>query len=865
MASIFQHTNDRRTATLLRALYGVIALVAVSANLFVVLSYINYNVVHSDECLWDVEVRKGDTVMVVKEIVPGGSADVAGIRTGDRVLAINDQPVGHNTNVAQDILNKSPVDRDISYAVERNGRVLNLRIRLVHQIILVQFVSPIFSFLWLVMGAIVAFAKPTGRVQRRFFITGAAAIFAFTFPAAWLMGGGGILLVLRVAWGILSVSFFSAWVQFCSTFPVNQRLFEGWRRKLVLYAIVIAYAVMTGSLFLLWEMAPTLMKPLQQILGYVTQGGAILYFAAGIWLLYRGYRQLPSNADRRPTRVILIGTITAGLSLLYFTVIQTTLAGTAFILYPQLLLPVVLLLALPISFGYAIFKYQVMDLGRVIRTTLVYTITTALLAGIYLGVAWGLGQLLGSLTGADLEGTVGAFTFVLCAMLLFTRSKNILTAIENRFFPQRRDYSVNLSDYTSVITETIGTKAVALLMARTLRSTLKLNGVLVVAEETGGEELRPIARDCAFGPVYVEDEAVMTLRRLLGQNHSLISLETVNDLSLVSLQAHFSYAIGLYAQKKVIGAVLLTRPVDGDPLSGSQTPFIASVTAQGGAALELARLYEQEIDRQRMQEELATARRIQEGLLPTKMPSIPGITISALSRPAQAVGGDYYDVIRLDDHRFLVVIADVSGKGLPASLYMAEFHGMVRVVAGLDHTPKDMLTRLNDHLFEIIARGSFISATMLLFDTSRQCVTYARAGHTPILRRSRSAVDELIPDGVALGLCARILFADILREYTVEYEQGETFILYSDGVSEAMNEENEEFGDGRLHDIISSAANPTVDGLRDTIVSQIERFRGTAEQNDDITIVVVKVDRDATPTPELPVVAQSVVPRSPES
>jgi phosphoserine phosphatase RsbU/P len=258
-------------------------------------------------------------------------------------------------------------------------------------------------------------------------------------------------------------------------------------------------------------------------------------------------------------------------------------------------------------------------------------------------------------------------------------------------------------------------------------------------------------------------------------------------------------------------------------------------------------LYEEELVRQRYHEELATARRIQESLLPTQMPEIPGISISAVSRPAQAVGGDYYDLIRMDEDRFMVIIADVSGKGLPASLYMAEFHGMVRIACGMLKSPKEILTILNDHLFAVITRGSFITATMLLFDTARKSVSFARAGHTPIIRRNRSEVDALVPVGVALGLCARELFAELLQEYTVEYEPGETFILYSDGVSEAMNTVREEFGEGRLHDLIAGAASDaSADVLRSRILTQVENFRGDAEQNDDITLVIVRVDKEAT-------------------
>jgi phosphoserine phosphatase RsbU/P len=227
-----------------------------------------------------------------------------------------------------------------------------------------------------------------------------------------------------------------------------------------------------------------------------------------------------------------------------------------------------------------------------------------------------------------------------------------------------------------------------------------------------------------------------------------------------------------------------------------------------------------------------------------------------MSNPAQAVGGDYYDMIRLDDDRLLVMVADVSGKGLPASLYMAELHGMMRIASAVYSTPKEILTNLNHHLVEVMNRGSFVTATMLLFDTTRRTVSFARAGHTPIVRRQGSEVDTLVPGGIALGLSAE-KFEKALQQYTVRYEPGETFILYSDGVSEAMNATREEFGEGRLLDIISAAPGYSADGLLESVFTKVEGFRAGAEQNDDMTIVVVQVAREVMRNPVVPVPAAS--------
>lgn len=833
-------------------MYALAAIVSLSAILSTVIVLFRTNVVNSDDTFWGIQSRNGRPALVVISVVEGGVAEKAGVKVGDEVLAIDGRKTIAMLDAAQSVLNEASTDHPVSYVVARNGRILDLTISLVRQIRFIQFVAPVFAFLWLLIGTLVALAKPGGRLQRLFFATGALVVFAFTQPLFFAAADSPIAITTRIVWGLLGVFFFISWVRFCTSFPIDQRIFVTPGRRTALYSALIGYVGLLIVISLAWALGPSmgltdtwLTLFSASLLTYFSLFLALGYFGAGTFFLYRGYREMPANADRRPMRVILIGTVMAGLALVYLIVLQTTvtLKTLSYIINPQLLLPILLLIALPISFGYAIFKYQVMDFRRLVRTTVIYTLTMGLVAAIYMALAYGAGQAFGSLTTEDVRGPVGVVAFVLFVMFFEPMKRRIQTLIENRFFPQRRDYSANLAAFAADLSETVGTHGVAELIARTLRSTLNLEGVVVMLEDPTTHEFRVVARDCSFGLAYVNEEGIATLRRLLRQHHTMVSLETVASPDLDTLQNYFSYASGLYAQGNVVGAVLLSRPVNDEPLSGSQTPFINSIVAQGASALEVARLYEQEIERQRLQEELSTARRIQEGLLPTEMPTIPGISISAMSRPAQAVGGDYYDVISLDDDRFLVIIADVSGKGLPASLYMAEFHGMVHVASGMENTPKEMLSILNDHLFEVLKRGAFVSATILLFDTKRKSVTFARAGHTPILRTNGSQLDALVPDGVALGLSARPLFDDILQEYTVEYEPGETFILYSDGVSEAMNDDREEFGDGRLHDVIASASDPTVDGLRDSIISQVERFRGTADQNDDITVVVVKVER----------------------
>lgn len=852
----------RMSDTKLRVVFGALLAVSLLANLIASNSGIlHHSSMATDDCLWDIEQRGNQSVLVVVEVVSGGEADQAGVKVGDRVIAINGvtlptlpdtlpqekqmQATRQVVNYAQTLLERAPVGVPIPYVVERGGQQLTLQMKVRTQKIYVQIAFPLFCALWLLVGAVVLFARPRGRVQQQFFLTAACVVFAFTYPSQLFQVVGGVGIALRLLWGTLGSLFLSLWVLFCTTFPINQRVFTTLPRKLWLYSPVI-FTIMGNMVYFVTEIAQIPEPALLQ--AYIMYGGFFggqIFFLGGTYFLFRGYRQLPATPVRRPMPVILVGSLLATVSFLYFKIIQILVPTTTF-LYPQYQLPAFLILALPISFGYAIYRYQVMDFRRILRTTLTYTATSTLLVGFYLTIAYGISRALWAVTASGTEepmnifSPVGIVTFLLLLLLLDPVKRAVQIWIENRFFPQHRDYSQLLTRYTEEISETVGTSAVAALVARTLKQTLDLAGAYVIIEQSDGQ-FQLLAKVTDFEPIDVEDESLLSLRRLLHESHAIISLETVNDPLLIPWREWFSYVVGLYAQGKAIGAVILTRPRSGQPLGGRQLQLLKTVVAQGAGAVEVARLYETELARQRYQEELATARKIQESLLPKEMPSIPGISISAVARAAQAVGGDYYDVIQLDADRFLVIIADVSGKGLPAALYMAEFHGMVHIACAMHNTPKEILALLNKHLGEVITRGSFITATMLLFDTARMTVSMARAGHTPIIRRHGSEVDSLTPAGIALGLAPHQIFTDSLKQYTVQYEPGETFILFSDGVSEAMNAGRELFGDGRLLDVISGFPDTSAHALCNGILQQVENFRDGSDQNDDIAIVVVEI------------------------
>jgi serine phosphatase RsbU (regulator of sigma subunit) len=257
-------------------------------------------------------------------------------------------------------------------------------------------------------------------------------------------------------------------------------------------------------------------------------------------------------------------------------------------------------------------------------------------------------------------------------------------------------------------------------------------------------------------------------------------------------------------------------------------------------------------EKKRLEEELRIARVIQMSLLPRGPLDVPGLGITALCVPAREVGGDYYDFFRLSGDRLGVLIADVSGKGTSAALYMAELKGLVLALSQRYDSPRDLLIETNRLISEHLDSRSFITMTYVVIDVQRSVMTFCRAGHTPLIflpGPTPPLAQVLTPNGMVVGLCidgAAAKFEQLLEEQTVDLSAGDVIVLYTDGITEAMNVDSDLFGEARLSRIVEEHGHLDSGELRERILREIEAFVGMADQHDDMTMILLKVDRAFT-------------------
>ncbi|HHS12178.1 MAG TPA: hypothetical protein ENN03_00255 [bacterium] len=249
-------------------------------------------------------------------------------------------------------------------------------------------------------------------------------------------------------------------------------------------------------------------------------------------------------------------------------------------------------------------------------------------------------------------------------------------------------------------------------------------------------------------------------------------------------------------------------------------------------------------ERERMQRELEIARHIQLTFLPRTWPRVDGLDVAGRCVPAREVGGDYFDFLPMGERKLGIVIGDVSGKGISAAFYMTLTKGFFKSLARQNRSPRRLLIDLNELFYENAERGFFISMIYAVFDLEKRTLTFARAGHNPmlVLRSDHEAAEEWRPPGIALGLEPGKLFTRTIQQKTLTFQRGDIFIFYTDGISEAQNALQEEFGEERLMELVETSKRGRADDLLKNIHQGVQRFISEAQQHDDMTAVVIRIE-----------------------
>ncbi len=290
-------------------------------------------------------------------------------------------------------------------------------------------------------------------------------------------------------------------------------------------------------------------------------------------------------------------------------------------------------------------------------------------------------------------------------------------------------------------------------------------------------------------------------------------------------------------QGKTDGFLVLGERMSHVRYSDSEISFISSLCNLAAMAIDNARLFAESLAKQRLEEELSLAHTIQEKLLPREMPGFPGCKVGTFHISTKQVGGDYFDVIRLGEKVLCVAIADVSGKGFPAALLMANLQSAFRALMATELKLNEIVERLNNIIYDNTDFDKFITFFAALYDAGKKSLTYINGGHNyPYLMKEDGRVVRLDKGGLMLGV-----MPDVKYETGSEgIDRGDLLYMFTDGVNEALNGKGEQFTEERIGDLLASNSGLDADDILETIRREVALFVGDAPQSDDITQVCVR-------------------------
>ncbi len=297
-------------------------------------------------------------------------------------------------------------------------------------------------------------------------------------------------------------------------------------------------------------------------------------------------------------------------------------------------------------------------------------------------------------------------------------------------------------------------------------------------------------------------------------------------------------ACPMSAGGRVIGVFNLEADRE-DTYTDAQLEVLQSFASQAAAAVERARLLDDALARRHMERELGIAREIQTSFLPKRDPEVPGYDVAGLNLPYAEVGGDYYDFIRVQDDQIGIAISDVSGKGVPAALLMAAYRASLLAEIRNQFTLRAIFSKVNTLLHESTDRGKFVTAFYGVLDARNDVLTFVNAGHNPPLlwRQSSGATESLEESGLPLGVLPDARY----EEQPVGLRPGDVFLLYTDGVSEAVNADREQFGVERIEELLRERGGETARRIVDGLLDRVIHFAGGPDKlPDDLTVVCVK-------------------------
>ncbi len=799
--------------------------------------------------------------ILIQDLVPAGGAEKAGLRPGDVILGIGHRMLGRPADAPAE-LRRHGIGDQVRYLVQRGEQVFEVTVTLsaYRAASLSYFYFAFLGTLFFALGGFVYAKRPSDPAAGVFFLLCTLFLLFFVCrlrPLSYYWIDYFVQLAGTFALFLLPAVF----LHFFLLFPSRKDLhFADSASGPLRPALAALQRFLNGSplfLVLLYTLPPASYvlqmaayrnagRPERLIYGAPLLNWVLLadYLVLGVLALFHSWWTAPERRQRQQILVLLVGTLAGTVPF-----ILIVFSFPAFFKSDRLLAWGIVPMALvPLTFAYAIVRFSLFDVHVIVKKSIVYALVTAAVTGFY-ALAVVTGSRLAS-SGKLFSSPLFAFSFALLVVLIVDPlRRRIQDFVDRRFFRDRADFQRALVEMSrSVVSQLERGKLHELLTGKTaellrlerldLLTPRPEDGALVAAEEPGDDPpVLPVGS---------------RLGRLLLDRGEPVRLSEIAPLRLDEVSLRFRDAVEKRGIKvlvpvatrgRLLGLLAVGSKRSEEDFGPEDLDHLATIANQGALGLEASALHEELTRRAEVERDLEIARDIQVSLFPRELPRVPGFEFYGMSRPAKVVGGDFYDFLQFagdGDGKLGLVVGDVSGKSIPASLLMVAAKEIVYARAMIDPDPAVVFRESNRRIYTI-KRRMFVALSYFVIDPEALSLHYTIGGQpAPLLVRGGSGEAVEIPSpGVRLPLGA--LRETVYDARTFFLRRGDLLFFYTDGLNEAMSADQSPYGDDRLKASLVRHAGCPLSELADELLEDIRQFTFGAEQYDDQTFVLMRV------------------------
>jgi len=776
----------------------------------------------------------------------------AGLKFLDRIVTVDGQPIREGDEIVQAVKVKkegSPVHYLVDRSGERREVTVPVAIFTLKDFLLIFFITFLGGLIFYALGFIVYFMKPDMRMSWVFLLAcfGQAIYMATGFE---IQSSYTFVRLHHFIVGLYPAFFFHLGL----IFPERKKILNRfWALEYLIYLPALILAVVfvvhfSGGGQISDSNSASSVKTYLKIVSMTTPFRLFCFLSLIVFVLHSLFKAAEIQSQQR-ARMILFGvTIAAAPS-----VILMALAFFLKVTFPWNFL-VFFLVFFPASIAYSIIRHNLFDVDTIIKRTVGYAVMTGIVIGAYILVSVSFNVLLGKYEIA--QSKAFPIIFTLAIILIFNPLRNRIQSLVDRiFFRKEYDYGEIVEKVGGAMTSLLELPLILKRLVQTFIEDMFINTSSVMLLAPAGTEFQvfladgeqkqivekvALKQDTPLMEIIQREKRELTKYDVIEDpRYRAVSESCAGDFARLSA----SLIVPLVYQNRVIGSLNLGEKKSGKAYNREDIDLLRTIASQGSVAIENARLFQENLEKQRMEEELNIARDLQMSMLPASCPQIEGFEIAALSTPAREVGGDFYDFIEMGKDRLGLVVGDVTGKSVSGALVMAASRSVFRMLSEEKLTVGDIMIRANRRTKKDIKKGMFVALLYAVLNSKDRVLSFCSAGQThPMYFSSETGRAELLEtkgDKFPLG----ILDEADYQETQIALKPGDKVIFYTDGIVEAMNERGEILGFDRVLEIVQKEKASSADVLLHKILEQVKEFAGSAIQHDDMTVISVSVEK----------------------